>query len=78
MHKEAFERAAWSLGVGEMLRERSGAPVALGARDRMEGITARIVDALGPDRFAAEKERAREASLDDAIEGALKSVGLPV
>ena len=78
VHKEAFERAAWSLGVGEMLRERSGAPVALGARDRMEGITARIVDALGPDRFAAEKERAREASLDDAIEGALKSVGLPV
>lgn len=78
MNRGAFARAAWSLGVADALRERSGAPAALGARDRIERIVERVIEEIGRERFDEEKARGAEASLDAAVQAALDSLKVPV
>ena len=73
-HRGAFTRAAWSLGMADTLRERSGAPAALGARDRIDRIVATVIEEIGEERFREEKARASEASLDAAVQEALGSL----
>ena len=76
-HRGAYERAAWSLGVADALRERYGAPAALGARDRIDRIVAEVTEAIGQERFDEAKARAAEAGLDTVVQEALDSLRVP-
>ena len=74
LHRGAYAHAAWSLGVADALRERSGAPAALGARDRIDRIVATVTEEIGEERVREERARAAEATLDAAVQEALDSL----
>ena len=78
VNRGAYERAAFYLGIADALRDRSGAPAALGARERIERIAAEVTAQIGQERFDAEKARAAQVGFDDAVREALGVVTVSV